>query len=144
MVSRTPSMLLLWSVALGPPVSHIVLAKSASTTLAVLVLTLSNTVPAVSAAQLIASWVLGVLGPHATGNVDGELKDKPALLLLKPLLEAVLALAPKIFALATQDLVARIVSLPLGTIGNHALSLAVVVPNIVVVMSTCQLNFALS
>jgi hypothetical protein len=76
--------------------------------------------------------------------VDGELKDKPALLLLKPLLEAVLALAPKIFALATQDLVARIVSLPLGTIGNHALSLAVVVPNIVVVMSTCQLNFALS
>jgi hypothetical protein len=57
-------------------------------------------------------------------------------------MEVLLVLALNKFSLATLGLVARIVFSPLGTLGKTALPLVVVVSKRVVVMSTCQLNFA--
>jgi hypothetical protein len=77
--------------------------------LAVLALIHSSTVLALSIVQLIVLWVHGVVGPNATVNVDGDLKDEPEILPLTPLLEALLVLALKRFSLAIPNLVARIV-----------------------------------
>jgi hypothetical protein len=75
-------------------------------------------------------------------NVDGELNAEPALPLPQPPLEVVLVLALKRFALAMPESVARIAFSQTGILGKLVLSLVVVVLNIVVVMSTCQVNFA--
>lgn len=125
-------------------VSHIVLVKSELIILAILARIRSNLVAAVSVVQLIVLWVHGVHGAVVIVNVAGELKDEPVNPWSTPPLEELLVLAMKTFALAMLGVAAKIVFCLTGILGSHALPLAVVAPNIVVVMLTCQLNFALS